>query len=98
MPELLGNVLLESMACGTPAICSNVGGMPEVVEDRVTGFVVPPNDPAALGRSIAELAGNPRLWLEMSRCAREHVISHFTWERTAQSVISAYQEDWTTTS
>ena len=97
MPELLGNVLLESMACGTPAICSDVGGMPEVVRDGVTGFVVPPNDPAALGRHIAELAGNPRLWLEMSRRAREHVLSHFTWERTARSVLAAYQEEWTTT-
>jgi hypothetical protein len=87
MPELLGNVLLESMACGTPAICSDVGGMPEVIEDRVTGFVVPPNDPAAIGRHIAVLAGNPRLWLEMSRCARAHARALYLGAHSAQRAL-----------
>src|SRR6266852_1910553 len=48
VPELLGQTLLEGMACATPAICTDVASMPEVVEDGVTGFVVPPNDPQAL--------------------------------------------------
>ena len=42
VPELLGQTLLEGMACGTPAICTNVASMPEIVEAGVTGFVVPP--------------------------------------------------------
>ena len=49
VPELLGQTLLEGMACETPAICTNVASLPEVVDDGVTGFVVPANDPAALG-------------------------------------------------
>ena len=53
MPELLGQTLIEGMACGTPAICTDVASMPEVVEDGVTGFVVPPNDPAYLGAKLA---------------------------------------------
>ena len=83
MPELLGNVLLESMACGTPVICSDVGGMPEVVEDGLTGFVVPPNEPDALHRRIGELAGDQRLCREMGRRSRERVLERFTWERAA---------------
>src|SRR5262249_3139468 len=51
-PELLGQTLLEGMACGRPAICTDVGGMPEIVRDGVTGFVVPPNDPIALRERI----------------------------------------------
>ena len=97
MPELLGNVLLESMACGTPVICSDVGGMPEVVEDGLTGFVVPPNEPAALHRRIGELAGDQRLCREMGRRSRERVLECFTWERAARSTLAAYRESWTAT-
>ena len=56
VPELLGQTLLEGMACGAAAICTDVASMPEVVEDGVTGFVVPPNDPAAIGERLAWLA------------------------------------------
>ena len=41
-PELLPLALLEAMACGTPVVCTEVGGMPELVEDDVNGFVVAP--------------------------------------------------------
>lgn len=95
MPELLGNVLLEAMACGTPVICSDVGGMPEVVDDGVSGFVVPPNDPQALGARIAELAADPRLRDGMGRRAREGVLERFTWERAAREALVAYRQDWT---
>jgi glycosyltransferase involved in cell wall biosynthesis len=91
MPELLGNVLLESMSCETPVICSDVGGMPEVVVHGRTGFVVPPNDPSALGARIAELAGNPGRRVEMGRRAREHVLDRFTWERAARDTVAAYR-------
>ena len=94
MPELLGNVLLESMACATPVICSDVGGMPEVVEDGLTGFVVPPNEPAALRSRIRELAGDQRLRLDMGRRSRERVLERFTWERAARSTLAAYRESW----
>lgn len=97
MPELLGNVLLESMACGTPTICSDVGGMPEIVEDGLTGFVVPPNDPAALARRIAELAHDPPLRADMGRRGHERVLERFTWERAARNTVAAYQEDWSGT-
>ena len=60
VPELLGQTLLEGMACGTPAICTDVASMPEVVEDRVTGFVVPPNDPACVARETIVDSRSPR--------------------------------------
>ena len=58
-PELLGQTLLEGMACGLPAICTDVGPMPEVVSDGVTGFVVPPNDAVALREKLAWLSEHP---------------------------------------
>ncbi|HEX3909335.1 MAG TPA: glycosyltransferase [Solirubrobacteraceae bacterium] len=90
MPELLGCVLQESMACGTPAICSDVGGMPEVVEHRVSGYVVPPNDPVALGRRIEELHRDRRLRLRLGRQARERALERFAWPAIARRVVSAY--------
>jgi len=92
MPELLGCVLQESMACGTPTICSDVGGMPEIVEDGVTGYVVPPNDPATLGRRIAELAGDASLCRRLGRQARERALERFTWPAIARRVVAAYAQ------
>jgi glycosyltransferase involved in cell wall biosynthesis len=93
-PELLGNVLLESMTCETPTICTDVGGMPEVVDHEVTGFVVPPNDSGAISARIAQLIDQPSLRAEMGRQARAHVLSRFTWEHTAEVTLAAYRHVW----
>jgi glycosyltransferase involved in cell wall biosynthesis len=59
IPELLGQTLLEGMACGTPAICTNVASMPEIVSEGVTGFIVPPNDSQSLREKILWLRDHP---------------------------------------
>src|SRR5262249_1237128 len=59
VPELLGQTLLEGMACGLPAICTAVASMPEIVEHDVTGFIVPPNDVAALAHTLQQLNADP---------------------------------------
>ncbi len=89
-PELLGLVVLESLACGTPAIVSNVTSLPEIVEDGVTGFVVPPNDPAALADRIGYLRSNPALAQAMGKRGRERVLAQFTWDAVADRCLSAY--------
>lgn len=89
-PELLGLVLLESMACGTPVICTNVGGIPEIVSDKVTGFVVPPNNPEALRERINYLLDNPQVALEMGQKGRQRVLQEFTWEAVAKRCLTAY--------
>lgn len=92
MPELLGQTLLEGMACGLPAICTAVGSMPEVVEDGVTGFVVPPNDPAALADRIAWLKSHPAEARAMGEAGRRRVLEHFCWDRVVKRCLSAYAE------
>jgi glycosyltransferase involved in cell wall biosynthesis len=89
-PELLGLTLLESMACGTPVICTEVGAMPEIVEDGVTGFVVPPNDPRSLGEKIRYLLDNPKLGEQMGKAGREKVLHTFTWDSVTQKCLEAY--------
>lgn len=91
VPELLGQTLLEGMACGAPAVCTDVASMPEVVEDGVTGFVVPPNDPAALGEKLRWLAAHPREAAEMGRAARRRVLEKFNWDAVVTRCLEIYK-------
>ena len=89
--ELLGLTLLEAMACGTPVVCTDVGGMPEVIRDGVTGRVAPIAEPDSLWRAILDvLHADERRWQQMSRAAREHVEDTFTWPKVARSCLRAY--------
>jgi glycosyltransferase involved in cell wall biosynthesis len=91
VPELLGQALLEGMACEAPAICTNVASLPEVVDDGVTGFVVPPNDPAALGDRLQMFRLHPERVRSMGKAARERVLERFTWDRVVRRCLDAYE-------
>jgi glycosyltransferase involved in cell wall biosynthesis len=90
VPELLGQTLLEAMACGTPAVCTRVASLPEVVEDGVTGIVVPPNDPAALAAAIRWLNQHPDDGRRMGAAGRARVLERFTWDRVVQQCLAIY--------
>lgn len=91
VPELLGQTLVEGMACGTPVICTNVASMPEVVVDGETGFVVPPNNPEALREKLRYLRDHPDDVARMGEAARKRVLEHFTWDRVVDRCLSAYE-------
>jgi glycosyltransferase involved in cell wall biosynthesis len=91
VPELLGQTLLEGMACEAAAVCTRVASMPEVVEDGVTGFVVPPNDPAVLGARLAWLSEHPDDARAMGRAGRARVLTRFTWARVVDRCLDAYR-------
>jgi len=91
VPELLGQTLLEGMACGTPAVCTDVASMPEVVEHGVTGFVVPPYEPDALRARFEWLAGHPEAVETMGRAGRERVLARFTWPAVASRCVEIYR-------
>jgi glycosyltransferase involved in cell wall biosynthesis len=91
VPELLGQTLLEGMACGLPAICTSVASMPEIVVDGVTGFIVPPSNPRALAEKIAWLRDHPeRAWV-MGQAARDRVLEKFTWPLVVKRCLEIYQ-------
>lgn len=92
VPELLGQTLLEGMACGTPAICADVASMPEVVTDGVTGFVVPPNDPMTLRARLHTLVEDAELNRVMGQAARSDVLTRFTWPAVVDRCLEAYAE------
>jgi glycosyltransferase involved in cell wall biosynthesis len=75
--EGFSNSVLESMAAGLAMIVSDVGGNAEAVEDRVSGLVVPPRDPATLGAAILRLTNDPAGRQQMGTAARERVARAF---------------------
>ena len=90
VPELLGQTLIEGMACATPAICTDVASMPEVVEDGVTGFIVPPNDPEQLRQRVTWIAEHPTEATEMGERARQRVLAKFTWPAVVRRCLEIY--------
>lgn len=89
--EPFGIINLEAMACETPVVATRVGGIKEVVVDMVTGVLVPPGDPAKLGRAIAEVMDDPKAAARMGRAGRRHVLKRFTWNRIAETTIRLYR-------
>jgi D-inositol-3-phosphate glycosyltransferase len=89
--EPFGITPLEAMACGTPVIGSNVGGIKYSVEDGKTGYLVPPNDVDTLSQRIYELLSEPVLLNRMKRNAIRRVNSLFTWSRVSDMMSSLYE-------
>ena len=89
--ELLGLCLLEAMASGTPVVASRTGGVPEVVRDGETGFLVTPGDVSELRDRIDVLLRDRATARRMGRAARALVLDRFTWQATAQRCLAAYE-------
>lgn len=90
--ELLGLAVLEAMASGTPVVCSRIGGLPEVVEDGVTGLLVEPGDVGALGDAIARVLRDRTFAMRLGRNARERALERFTWDACAMRCLVEYEE------
>lgn len=90
--ELFGLAAAEAMACGTAAVVTNVGSLPEVVADGETGFVVSPDEPEALRHRLRQLCDDPTLAARMGAAARQRVLNRFTWGATADRCFAAYAQ------
>jgi len=90
--EGMPNALLEAMAVELPVVATAVGGTPEVVEDGVTGLLVPPRDPIALAKAIAQLLSDPDLRHHMGQAGRERVLQHFSVEHMVERTQDLYQQ------
>lgn len=90
--ELLGLSCIEAMASGTPVVASSLGGLPEVVDHGVTGFLVEPGNSSELRERLAQILGDRRLAERLGQNARERFLEKFTWEACAERCLSAYSE------
>ncbi len=89
--EALGLVLLEAGALGVPVVATAVGGIPEVVEDGVSGILVPPASPSELADAVMRLLREPAIARAMGEAGRARVEREFTLERTIAGHLAVYE-------
>lgn len=89
--ESFGVAIIEASACGKPVIVSNVGGLPEVVENGKTGFVVESKNPEMIVDAISKLIENRGLRIEMGKNGRDRVMELYDWNDSLNKMISIYQ-------
>jgi glycosyltransferase involved in cell wall biosynthesis len=89
--EGFGLVALEAMAHGVPVIGSRTGAIPEVVNDRQTGFLFTPGDTGELARYLQMFLSQPELRAEIGKSAKIHAAS-FTWEKNVDRLFQTYRE------
>jgi glycosyltransferase involved in cell wall biosynthesis len=90
--EQFGQVLVEGMACGLPAVATDSLGPASIVEDGRTGWLVPRDDAGALGHAIAEAARDPDERSRRGRSARESVCERFSWPSITDTLVSVLCE------
>jgi len=83
-------VLMEAMSTGLPVVASAISGIPELVEDEVSGLLVPPRDAAAIARALRRLAAEPALRDRLGRAARNRVLAEFDLEDSATELARRF--------
>ncbi len=90
--ESFGVSAVEAMACAIPCITSDVEGLCEVMEDGVTGFIVPRKDSDALAVKLIQLIQSPDLRAKMGENGRRRVLEHYDWEKNFGIIQEAYRQ------
>ncbi len=88
--ESFGIVTLEAMAAGKPVVASCVGGLREIIQDRVTGLLVPVDDPSSLAEALLSLERDPDLGVRLGEAGRMEVLSRWGPENMAKGYEQAY--------
>lgn len=86
----LPNFALESLATATPVVATRAGGLPEAIDDGISGRLVPERDPGALADAIADLLRRPDEARRLGAAGRERVARAFSWRATAERMAAAY--------
>ncbi|EDL64361.1 glycosyltransferase [Bacillus sp. SG-1] len=90
--ESFGVAAVESMACGVPVVVSNIGGLPEVVVDGITGIVVPKENPQKLAEAFTRIIEDRQLAVRMGEEGIKHVAKHFNWIDNANYMLTLYDK------
>ena len=88
----LPTVVMEAMAAALPVVSTAIGGLPEMVRDGVTGFLVPEHEPAVLAETLSRLLLDPELARSLGEAGRQRASDLFAIEKSVQSLIALFQK------
>lgn len=92
--ETFGVAAVEASACGIPVIATNVGGLPEVVEDGITGLLVPPANKEKTAEALKKLLENEELRNRLGKNGRIKVLNQYDWKNNFKSMTDLYRNLW----
>lgn len=84
-------VLMEAMAAGLPCVASRITGIPELIEDGVSGLLVPPADESAIAAALGRLMDDPELWRRISESARQRVLEQFDQRQSTARLAAIFR-------
>ena len=90
--EGLPTTVLEAMACELPVVATNVSGIPDQIDDGITGYMLPPGDIVGFHKRISELLDDEAKRRQFGKVARKKVTERFSWPRIAKGVHAKYKE------
>lgn len=90
--ESFGVAIIEAGAASLPVVVSDAGGLPEVVKDKVTGFVVPRDDPESAANALYDLVVDPDLRSKIGKAGRCHVKANYDWSLCVSKMIRLYED------
>ncbi len=90
--EGIPNVLKEAMAMGLPVISTYHSGIPELIEDGISGFLVPERDADTLAEKLSYLIENPEVWSKMGQAGRNYVEQHYDINQLNEQLVEIYQQ------
>jgi glycosyltransferase involved in cell wall biosynthesis len=91
-PDPFPTVVLEAMRAGCAVVAASGGGVPEMIEDGISGVLVPPGDAAALAEAISALLASPRRMQQLGEAARARVTAEFSIEQMVDGVVAIYRD------
>ena len=90
--ESFGVSALEAMACECPVVASDADGFTEVIEDGVSGIIVPRRNPEAAAAALQKFIDNPELKVQMGKAARERVCKLYEWDSNVEQMVKIYKD------
>ncbi|MCA1060805.1 glycosyltransferase [Rossellomorea aquimaris] len=90
--ESFGVSAVEAQACGVPVVATNVGGLPDVVIDDQTGYIVPSKNPEAIAEKLFHLYSDASRRKRLGENGRKHVITHYDWQENSKRMSDLYNE------